>query len=142
MRCEEIMKRQVYCVLDSDSAQIAAARMRDENIGFLPVCDESGKVIGTVTDRDICLRVDAEGKNASECAIRDVMSRDVVACRPTDDVSVAERLMAKFHKSRMLLTDESGRIEGVISLSDIAQRDSLRRAAATLREIASREARH
>lgn len=141
MRCEEIMKRDVVCARESDTVQSAAQRMRDENIGFLPVCDDDDRVLGTITDRDICIRVDAEGKSADECLVSDVMTREVVSCRPHDDIAEAERLMGQHHKSRIVVCDEEGRIQGVISLSDIAERDSLRRAAATLREVASREAR-
>jgi CBS domain-containing protein len=142
MRCEEVMKRNVVCALDNDTIESAAQKMRDENIGFLPVCDASGKVLGTITDRDICIRIDAEGRSSRECHVSDAMSREVVACRKDDDLSHVEQLMGQNHKSRMLVTDEGGRIQGVISLSDIAERDTLRRAAATLREVTSREARY
>ena len=69
------------------------------------------------------------------------MTREVVACRKQDDVHSAEQIMGQRHKSRIMIADEAGRLEGVISLSDIAQREDLRRAAATMREVASREAR-
>jgi CBS domain-containing protein len=141
MRCEDIMKRNVLCVRESSSCHEAAALMRDENVGFLPVCDDENRAVGTITDRDICIRVDAAGKLASQTPVSTCMSREVVACRPWDDIAEAERLMATHHKSRIICTDEQGVILGVISLSDIAERDSLRRAAATLREVASREAR-
>ncbi|HZA49460.1 MAG TPA: CBS domain-containing protein, partial [Myxococcaceae bacterium] len=62
MRCEEIMKKDVECVSPQDTVQAAAKRMRDENIGFLPVCDQSKKVQGTVTDRDLAIRVLADGR--------------------------------------------------------------------------------
>lgn len=139
MRCEEIMKREVHCAFPSDTVQKAAQIMRDQNVGFLPVCELSRKVEGALTDRDICIRVDAEGRSARECKVADVMTREVVACRPWDDVAEAERLMATHHKSRMLITDDQGIVLGVISLSDIAERDTLRRAAVTLREVSSRE---
>ncbi len=134
------MKRDVKCVSPRDTVEEAAVLMRDENIGFLPVCDQSMKVLGTLTDRDIAIRLVAAKKPASTF-VEDVMTREVVACRPEDDIRDAERVMAKNHKSRILSVDEGGRLIGVISLSDIAQHERGRRASDTLREVSEREAR-
>jgi CBS domain-containing protein len=140
MRCEQLMKRNVECVSPQDTVQTAAQRMRDENVGFLPVCDQSKKVLGTVTDRDLTIRVLADGR-AATTTINDVLTRQIVACRPEDDLRTAEDLMARRHKSRMMCLDNQGRLVGVISLSDIAQRASGTRASRTLREVSEREAR-
>jgi CBS-domain-containing membrane protein len=140
MRCEEIMKQTVSCASSGDPIQTAARTMRDRNIGFLPVCDESKKVIGTITDRDLAIRACADDRSASSTRVGDVMTREVVACRPSDDVVKAEELMMKHHKSRMICVDESGRLAGVISLSDIAQHQG-DGGARTLREVSSREVR-
>ncbi|HZA13106.1 MAG TPA: CBS domain-containing protein, partial [Myxococcaceae bacterium] len=139
MRCEEIMKTDVECVSPQDTAQAAAKRMRDENIGFLPVCDQSKKVQGTITDRDLTIRLLADGRPATT-QVKDVMTREVVAIRPQDDLRKAEELMSKNHKSRIMCVDEGGRLVGVISLSDIAQREEAGRAAQTLRNVSEREA--
>jgi len=139
MRCEEIMKRAVECVTAKDSVQLAARKMRDDNIGFLPVCEDGAKVVGTITDRDLAVRACADDKSASKTRIGDVMTREVVACRPSDDISRAQELMSKHHKSRMLCIDEGGKLVGVISLSDIAQHQA-DAGAQTLREVTTREA--
>jgi CBS domain-containing protein len=138
MRCEDIMKRDVECVGTQDTVQDAARRMREANVGFLPVCDSGNKVLGTVTDRDLAIRVLAEGK-ASTAPVGEVMSREVIACRPGDDLSRAEDLLAAHKKSRIICTDESGRLAGVISLSDVAQYDQ-ERIGVTMREVTEREA--
>jgi len=140
MRCEGIMKRDVECVSPRDTVEDAAIRMRDENVGFLPICDQSKKVLGTLTDRDIVIRLVAAKKPASTF-VEEIMSREVVTCRPKDDVRDAERLMAKNHKSRIVCVDEEGRLAGVISLSDIAQHERGGRASETLRGVSEREAR-
>ncbi|HYS08314.1 MAG TPA: CBS domain-containing protein [Myxococcales bacterium] len=140
MRCEEIMKRDVQCVQPTDPVQAAARRMRDANIGFLPVCDSSRKVLGAITDRDIALRIVADGRPPTT-AIGDVMTREVVACAPGDDVRRAEELMGKQHKSRMIVADEEWRLVGVISLSDIAQVEDASRASQTMKQVTEREAR-
>jgi len=140
MRCEEIMKQDVECVSPRDTVEDAASRMRDTNIGFLPVCDQSKKVLGTLTDRDIAIRLVAARKPGSTL-VEDVMTNEVVACRPEDDVQTAEHTMAQHQKSRIMCVDEGGRLVGVISLSDIAQHERGDLASKTLREVSEREAR-
>jgi CBS domain-containing protein len=140
MRCEEIMKKDVECMSPQDTVQAAARRMRDENVGFLPVCDRSQKVLGVVTDRDLAMRILAEGKPPST-RVEEVMSREAIACRPDDDLRKAEELMVKNHVSRMLCDDTEGHLVGVISLSDIAQREESGRAAKTMRGVTERETR-
>jgi CBS domain-containing protein len=140
MQCETIMKRKVEYVSPQDTAQRAACLMRDENVGFLPICDPSMKVLGAVTDRDIAVRLVAPGKTAGTPVI-DIMTHEVVSCSPKDDLRKAERLMAEHRKSRIMCIDESGRLAGVISLSDIAQHESALRASDTLRDVTAREAR-
>lgn len=140
MRCEEIMKRHVECVNPDDSVRFAARRMRDENIGFLPVCDASMKVVGTLTDRDLALRVLADGRSPAT-SVDQVLTREVIACRPEDDVDTARELMATHHKSRIMCLDGAGRLAGVISLSDIAQHQGGWDSSRTLQQISAREAR-
>jgi CBS domain-containing protein len=134
------MKRDVRCIFQDDSAQRAAEQMAIANVGFLPVCDERGAVLGTVTDRDLTLRVLARGQPATT-RIADVYTREVVACHPQDELHDAQAMMAQHHKSRIMCIDESNRVVGIISLSDIAQQASEARAAQTLRQVTQREAR-
>jgi CBS domain-containing protein len=138
-QCREIMKRDVECLSPRDPVQAAALKMRGANIGFLPICDDGMAVLGTVTDRDIAIRVVAEQRPAST-AVEQIMTREVVACRPQDDIDEAKELMAEHLKSRIMCVDDDGTLVGVISLSDIArlQGDGASR---TLREVTRREAR-
>lgn len=140
MRCDELMKREIECVSPQETVKAAAIRMRDENIGFLPVCETGRQVIGAITDRDLAIRVLAEGL-AATTTVREVLTREVIACLPEDDLRKAEELMTKHHKSRVMCVDETGRLVGVISLSDIAQWESGARAAQTLRGVSEREVR-
>src|SRR5437588_12810317 len=133
MRCEDIMKRDVECIDRTQPGQEAARRMRDANVGFLPVCDSSKKVLGAITDRDIAIRIVAEGRPPTTTAA-DVMTPEVVACRPDDDVTNAEQLMGSRQKSRIICTDKDGRLAGVISLSDIAQVEEGSRASETMKQ--------
>ncbi len=140
MNCDAIMKREVESVSPQDTVDYAARRMRDENIGFLPVCDGNRKVLGTLTDRDIAIRLVAGNKPPSTSVV-EIMTMQVVSCRPQDDVREAERLMVRNHKSRIMCIDDSGQLAGVISLSDIARHEGSDRVSSTLRGVTEREAR-
>jgi CBS domain-containing protein len=135
------MHRPVRWVTTDDTVRTAARIMRDENVGFVIVCDSSGRALGTVTDRDIALRLVADD-HVPGARIESVMTAGTVTCRPDDDVDIAERLMQRFHKSRIVCTDDGGHPVGVISLADLAQYESPERVGRLLREITSREARH
>lgn len=141
MRCDTVMQREVFFAELENSAREAAEAMRDKNIGFLPVCDSTGRVVGTLTDRDLALRVCATGRDASLITVGEVMTEELVACGPDDSLSDAERLMAERGKSRIVVVDEDDRLLGVISMTDIAWRDSNKHTAHTLRKIVAREAR-
>lgn len=134
MKCEEIMEKDVECVSPRDTAEDAAARMRDEDIGFLPVCDDSKKVLGTLTDRDIAVRLVAERKPGSEM-VEEIMTKDLVSCRPGDDVEKAQEEMSRSQKSRIVCVDDGGRLAGVISLGDIARHQGKKEAGGTLRDV-------
>lgn len=138
MLCEEIMKKKVESVGQDEAVLVAADKMRKANVGFLPVCDDDGNVVGTLTDRDIAIRLVAENLPA-KTLVRNVMTNDVVACRPNDDVHYCEELMATKQVSRIVCCDERGKLQGVISLSDIAEWES-DRAVDTLRRVSAREA--
>jgi CBS domain-containing protein len=140
MRCEEIMKRNIQCLSPGDTVKTAAAKMRDLNIGFLPICDGK-KVVGAITDRDIVVRVCADDK-PHNVKVGEIMTREVVSARPNDDLSRVEEIMAREKKSRIMVTDEEDELVGVISLSDIVERETdHRRAARTMRGVAGRETR-
>ena len=138
MLCRDIMKINVTCTTAQSPVADAAALMRDEQIGFLPVCDDTGKVVGTLTDRDIAIRVVAEGESPEE-PIELFMTNDVVVCRSDDEVGVAQDLMSDLQVSRIICLSDSGQLEGVISLSDIAQLGHEADASDTLRSVSARE---
>jgi CBS domain-containing protein len=108
--------------------------------GFLPVCDVERNVVGTLTDRDIVIRVVAAGE-ATDQSVESFMTRDVVACRSDDEVAVAQDLMSDLQVSRIICLSDEGLLEGVISLSDIAHVADGAAASATLRDVSAREAR-
>lgn len=136
MRVEELMKSP-QCCREADSVRDCAKLMKTENVGFAPICNQSGEPVGTITDRDIAIRVIAEGRSP-DTKVQDVMTREVISCRVGEDLSEAERLMRDKHKSRIMVCDQSGKLAGVISLSDVVELEE-ERGAETLREVSSRE---
>jgi CBS domain-containing protein len=140
MHCQDIMKRDVEHVAPDATCYAAACKMKIDNIGFLPVCDSSMHVLGTLTDRDIAIRVVGECLPA-DTFVRHVMTPEVVACGPTDDLRTAEELMSRHQKSRIMCLDDEGRLVGVISLSDIAQHGKKRDVVRTMQFVTRREVR-
>jgi CBS domain-containing protein len=138
MRCQDIMTRPVRCVRDTETVAAAARTMEKENIGFVPVCAEPGRVVGILTDRDIALRVVAANLNAATTQVLEVMTREVISCRTTDEVQDATTLMARTKKSRLLVVGPEGKPEGVISLADLARLEEPY-VTRTIRQVASRE---
>lgn len=141
MKSAELMKSDVECASwDSSAAQIAK-RMRDRNIGFIPVCGDGGEVVGTVTDRDLALRVLAEGRDPQATTAHDIMSTGVVSCSPDEELKDLELLMSKHKVSRIVVVDAQQRPIGIVSLSDVAEVETGRTASAVLRSVSQREVR-
>lgn len=139
MICSVLMKTSIESVTPEESVVSAARLMRDGNIGFLPVCEEySGRVLGTITDRDIAMRLVAE-RRPLWTRVEELMTRDVIACSPDDEIDAAEDLMAENQVSRVMCIDDDEQLVGVISLSDVAQMDGTH-AARTLEQVSAREA--
>jgi CBS domain-containing protein len=135
MRVEDVMST-AKCCKESDSVIECARLMRDDSIGFVPVCDRDGKPIGAVTDRDLVIRVLADGRSTDE-KISSCMTRDVISCRIGDDVKDAERRMREHRKSRVMVCDEQGKLAGVISLHDLAELERDEEAGETLQQVKS-----
>ena len=138
--CRELMKADVACCAPDHSAQCAAQEVRDGNLGFVPICDGDKRVLGVITDRDLAIRLVADSLPAST-RISQIMTREMVAVRPTDPISRARELMESRKKSRMLVLDADDRLMGVISLSDLVQAEGDHEAASVVRGVSAREAR-
>ena len=139
MKCQDAMKRTVVTVGADDSISLAAKKMRDADIGFLPVIDSEGDPMGVITDRDIAVRAVAFDKD-TQTRVKDVMTNEIVCVSADADLTEAEDLMVRHQKSRIVCTDDDGRVIGVISLSDIPTHESARRAGAVFSRITEREA--
>src|ERR671934_3023484 len=109
------------CSIDADkSVAYAAKMMRDEDVGLAPIV-EGDKLIGMLTDRDIAIRVVAEGKDPEQVKVRDVASKKLVTIDPQQDLNEALRIMAKHQVRRLPVVEEDGRLVGVVAQADIAR---------------------
>ena len=138
MLCKDVMRRPVEVIGEAETAEVAAHKMRDANVGFLPVVSESKRVIGVLTDRDLAMRVCAENTKPSKARVGKIMSREPICCQSNDELRRAQQLMSLYHRSRIVVLDAAGELAGVISLADIAAQGEPF-AAETLREVARRE---
>ena len=106
--------------VDSSTPVVEAARlMKQEDVGPVPVVDD-GKLAGIVTDRDIVLRVVAEGKDPQATPVEEAMSRDLVTVDPHQPLDEALRLMAQHQVRRLPVCEEDGRLVGIVAQADIA----------------------
>ena len=120
MQIKEIMTSDPELIDPDASIRKAAKRMRDEDIGALPV-GENDRLIGMVTDRDIAVRGVAEDRAPETTTVRDVMSEKVYYCFEDDDVEDAARCMAENQVRRLPILNRDKRLTGIVSLADIAQ---------------------
>jgi CBS domain-containing protein len=127
------------CSIDADkSVAYAAKMMRDENVGLAPIV-EGDRLIGTVTDRDIAIRVVAEGKDPTQTTVREAASTNVVTIDPQQDLNEALRLMAQHQVRRLPVVEEDGRLVGVVAQADVARMGDDRRTGEVVQEISDQE---
>ena len=109
------------CTIDADkTVDYAAKMMRDEDVGLAPIV-EGDRLVGTLTDRDITVRVVAEGKDPASTKVSEVASKRLVTLDPQQDLDEALRLMAQHQVRRLPVVEEDGRLVGVVAQADIAR---------------------
>jgi CBS domain-containing protein len=122
MKISEIMTVDPVCCSQSETAEAGAVLMQELNIGVIPVVedDKSYKLVGMVTDRDLCMAVVAEGKDPKSVTLEECMSEMLIFCRPDQEIEDAVLLMQKNQIHRLPVVDSDQRIQGIVSLCDIA----------------------
>ena len=124
MKLREIMTREVVVIQPDDSLQSAAKKMRDLNIGFLPVCDGEN-LLGVISDRDITIRALADGMDVNIMLGRDLMTTPAIYCFEDQDVSDAAKIMEENQIRRLVvLSRDDKSLVGVISLGDLARNET------------------
>jgi CBS domain-containing protein len=142
MIVQKIMTEPVARCRPEDTLESAALQMWQHDCGSLPVCDpeQSERVIGMVTDRDICMNACFEHRPLGELKVMGAMSRDVKCCGPDDSIQTAERIMQEASVRRLPVVDGDGRLLGIVALADIAREakreDKMRQPEVTEAEVA------
>lgn len=119
MHISEIMKRDVQWISPNTSVKDAARLMHDKHIGALPVM-ENDKLVGMITDRDICCKVTANGRDVVMTRVDEVMTKEVATCFSDQEVSDVAYLMASHQIHRIAVLDNQDRLAGILSIDDLA----------------------
>ena len=121
MRVSEIMHEYPVCCTEVDTARHAAELMKEQHAGALPVVEKKsgGKLIGVVTDRDLCLRVIAEGRDPREVRVQECMTGSPIFCKPEDEADFALSLMREHHVRRIPVVDVDRHVCGMISFANL-----------------------
>jgi len=120
MKVEQLMHSEARHVTPDTDLARAGRLMAEVGCGVLPVVDERQRVVGIVTDRDICLALARRDQRPSDIGVRQVMVREVHACAEGDDVRHALGTMARFKVRRLPILGPDGSLRGILSLDDIA----------------------
>jgi CBS domain-containing protein len=123
MLVQEVMTTDVQCCTREDTAQKAAQIMKKADTGVVPVIEEGdgARVLGIVTDRDLCLGVVADAKNAGEVKLRDLVSDRVIGCYADDETSDVADTMAVYQVRRLPVLDDDDHLIGIVSIGDLSR---------------------
>jgi len=122
MNVEKLMKTEVKTCSPDDTLQLPAQLMWENDCGFIPVVDSERRVVGVITDRDICMSAYTKGVPLSGSSVTTAMSPDVHSCSPHATLGYVEELMRTHRIRRVPVVDALGRLVGIITLSDLARR--------------------
>lgn len=136
MRVSDVMTQGVEWVKPGDTIEFVAQRMRDADVGAMPVCQD-GRAIGLVTDRDITVRATAHGLDPAHATVVRVMTPAVLTVSPDQDVRDAAETMAGFQVRRVVVADADLRPVGMVTLADLATGGGEVPVASTLRAISA-----
>src|SRR5437867_12253866 len=120
MRVNQVMTRSVECALANDNIATVAAKMREMDVGALPVCGDDDRLAGMVTDRDITVRATAGCCDPSGTLVRDVMTPAIIYCFEDQEVEEAAQLMEENQIRRLAVLDRDKHLVGIVSLGDLA----------------------
>ncbi len=121
MKVAEIMTVEVKSCSPDDNLHAAAKIMWEEDCGCVPVLDRDSKLVGILTDRDICMAAYTQGLALNAMTVESAMAATVISCNPGDEVADAEEIMRQHKVRRLPTVDGGGKLAGILSLSDIAR---------------------
>ena len=135
MKVQDVMTKNPRSVSPATSVREAAQLMKTQDVGFVPVVDENRRLVGVITDRDIAIRLVADGRDVN-ISVREVMSSGNIATLTADqDVDKAMQTMASEKVRRVPVVDERGSVVGVVAQADIVRKANDRKAEETVERI-------
>jgi CBS domain-containing protein len=135
MRVEQIMNQPPVSCRVHDTLNSAAQLMWEHDFGAIPVLGNDDRIIGIVTDRDICMAAYTTGRPLHAIPVHDAMAKEVFTCKPDDSVEDAEHLMGEKQIRRLPVLNDAGQLVGMLSLGDIAREFGASRRKSVIREL-------
>ena len=120
MKVKEVMTQGVECARPNDSISAAAQKMKNLDVGALPICGDADRVVGMITDRDITVRATAGSCDPLSTYVRDVITPGIVYVFDDQDVTEAAQLMKENQIRRLPVLARDKRLIGIVSLGDLA----------------------
>ncbi|SRR6266498_1840949 len=136
--CSDVMTRNPVCAQPEDTVANVARLMKEKDIGPVPIVEDkiSKKLLGIVTDRDLAIKVVAEGRDPKTTTVKEVMTKDVVTCRADDDIESTLAAMSRNQLRRIPVVDDGNMLVGIIAQADVATRmDEPEKTAEVVKEI-------
>jgi CBS domain-containing protein len=119
-RVRDIMTADPACVRESDDIVEAARIMKSEDAGVVPIVDGDRRLVGIITDRDIVVRLVAEGRNLLNCKVSEAMTKHIQSVRVDASVDDVMGIMRSANVRRVPVCDQNDRIVGIVSMGDLA----------------------
>ena len=119
MKVKDVMKTDVGFCSTEDSLKKAAEIMRYRDCGVVPVVDAEQRVVGMLTDRDVCLAVAARNRKASDVKTKELINGKAIVCSPNDKLEDALKKMRKYQIKRLAVVGNNGELVGILSVTDI-----------------------
>jgi CBS-domain-containing membrane protein len=139
MQVKQIMTRDVKGVRSGDNLDGAARILWENDCGCVPVLDDASRVLGMLTDRDICMAAYFQGRPLREIEVASAMSKSIFSARPEDTLVAAEKVMQTQKVRRLPVVDAAGKLAGLLSLNDLARAAARERAARGRKELSDAE---
>jgi CBS domain-containing protein len=119
MKVKEIMTANSKACTTTTNLAEAASFMWDYDCGILPVVADKGRVVGLITDRDICIAGATKNRNLANISVEEIMTGNVYACAPEDDLQKALETMRQRKVRRLAVVAPDGTLEGILSINDV-----------------------
>lgn len=143
MRIQDVMTRDPKSVTPQTTARDAAKIMKSEDVGIIPVVDANRRLVGVVTDRDLAVRVVADGRDGNTLVSEVMSSGPLATCGPDEDVNSAMDAMASEQVRRIPIVDERGALVGILAQADVVRKAGLdHKAENTVERISEPGGRH